>query len=359
MRKVKKATLAVIMGMICVVSANASVMAMVVPDSSDQYILENGNRQYIDTFTISDSTNPEDLIKDTFELDGFSYTYYSIEKEPMTSTDTKTITQEVSVESDNKEVADNLPLLEGYIEYNQDGYVGKLNIMPASVTTEAKGYETRSYTVSDTRTYTDLAYNDPSLIPQTVTKSGMTLKLVSTSWQGVGGAGANGSLIPTSYTATASYSAVGSSKYATGYVTKATYTGEVVKSTTETVYTVTYLGVPAIDEEALAIEAQREALKQRDQILFIVIAVILAGMLALAAVFIIIYLKKRKQERTAFTDIESFTSIPPLSYVSAKENPVADENFNESVVSDGSSNNNMEEDKEENKKEGTGEEVNK
>ena len=71
------------------------------------------------------------------------------------------------------------------------------------------------------------------------------LRLSGVTWQGQGGTGANGSLIPTSYTATASYSGTGSTRYATGYLTTADYSGVVTKDEIEKViYTVSYSGSP-------------------------------------------------------------------------------------------------------------------
>ena len=141
-------------------------------------------------------------------------------------------------------------LLAGSIPYEADGYTGTLTLLPASIHTEAKGYATRSYTVSDTRTYTDLAYNDPSLIPQAVEKNGLTLALTGVTWHGEGGTGANGSLIPTSYTVTASYSGTGSTRYATGYLTTADYAGTVTKAVTEKIlYEVEYRGAPIPEPE--------------------------------------------------------------------------------------------------------------
>ena len=51
-------------------------------------------------------------------------------------------------------------------------------------------------------------------------------------------------MIPTSYTATASYSAVGSRSYATGYITTARYSGDVTLTTEDILYTLTYSGEP-------------------------------------------------------------------------------------------------------------------
>ena len=163
----------------------------------------------------------------------------------------------------------------------------------SSISTEAAGYATSSYTVSDTKTYTDLAYNDPSLIPQTVQKSGMTLSLSSVSWQGDGGTGANGTLIPTSYTATAYYSAVGSRTYATGYVTTARYSGDVTMTEKQITYTVTYAGSPIVfeDEQEVPEPVQNNTL----QIVLLILGIVIA---AAVIAYIVISIIRDRRRRT-------------------------------------------------------------
>ena len=71
------------------------------------------------------------------------------------------------------------------------------------------------------------------------------MKLSDISWTVTGTGLADDTLVPTSYTATATYTATGSRSVATGYVTTASYTGEIKAEGVEAVkYTVTYLGSP-------------------------------------------------------------------------------------------------------------------
>ena len=57
-------------------------------------------------------------------------------------------------------------------------------------------------------------------------------------------------MIPTSYTATASYSGTGSTRYATGYLTTADYAGTVTKTETQKIiYEVEYRGTPIPEPE--------------------------------------------------------------------------------------------------------------
>ena len=220
---------------------------MAVPTAVDR---QSDGQTITKTYELAPDENPELLIEEPFEQDGLCYEYAQMTEEPVETTESRTVSQTVTVESQNAETEENFALLAGSIPYEADGYTGTLTLLPASVHTEAKGYATRSYTVSDTRTYTDLAYNDPSLIPQAVEKNGLTLALTGVTWHGEGGTGANGSLIPTSYTVTASYSGTGSTRYATGYLTTADYAGTVTKTVTEKIlYEVEYRGTPIPEPE--------------------------------------------------------------------------------------------------------------
>ena len=175
--------------------------------------------EIVKVYRLAPEEDPSLLIEEPFEQEGYLYEYESMVKEEEIQEQSKVAETSLTVETETDELAEIIKELPGSVPYSgTDGYSGKLILNPGSITTEAAGYATSSFTVSDTRVYTDLAYNDNSLIPQTVTKNGMTLTLSNVSWQGQGGTGANGSLIPTAYTATAYYSAVGSRRYATGYV---------------------------------------------------------------------------------------------------------------------------------------------
>ena len=202
-------------------------------------------KEIIKVYELSPGEDPQALIEEPFEQDGYEYQYQSMVKEETINQQSKLAEKELTFSTDTNKLEEILPDIPGSIPYDgEDEYEGNLVLNPSSIQTEAEGYASSSYTVSDTRTYTNLPYNDKSLIPQTVEKNGMTLTLANVSWQGEGGTGANGSLIPTSYTATASYSAVGSRSYATGYITTARYSGDVTLTTEDILYTLTYSGEP-------------------------------------------------------------------------------------------------------------------
>ena len=72
------------------------------------------------------------------------------------------------------------------IEYDDGLYSGTLSLDHTSLHTEATGYSTRSYTVSETKTISQLDRNDMSYVPATTIKDGVTLNLAGVDWQVTG-----------------------------------------------------------------------------------------------------------------------------------------------------------------------------
>lgn len=205
----------------------------------------NGTEYLIKVYDIADGTEPEQLIENDFELDGFLFSHETTDKKVNENTDTKEATEEVSVESQSKNLEDIVKLFPVTKKYNQDGYKGSLALDTGSIVTEAAGYATKNYTVSTTKEYPGLMYADPSFVSQTAVKDGYTLPLTDVSWTVMGTSLAGDSLVPTEYKAVATYAKTFSSQVPTGYVSKARYTGTVAKTQTGSItYTLTYTGIP-------------------------------------------------------------------------------------------------------------------
>jgi hypothetical protein len=127
-----------------------------------------------------------------------------------------------------------LARLSPIMEYNRDGYSGQLTLIANAIVTEAANQSNYSYTVNDVREYTGLERNDPYLIPKSVSKDGVTLQLVDVGWNQERNGG---------YTATASYQGTAYATSVSGYISTATYIGEVSKSVLDSVtYAVVYEG---------------------------------------------------------------------------------------------------------------------
>lgn len=216
-------------------------LAMEVPISSTAAEV-NGQQILTEVYEVSPELDPQTLVKDDFTRDSFIYTFDQITKEENETTETKDVSQDVSVPVKNKKIEDNLGLLEQSIKYSdEEGFQGDLYLDPSSVTITADGYKSKSSKVSDTRTYTGLEYNDPTLIPSTVEKNGYTLSVSNIQWQEE--SMLEDGTIPATYTAVVSYSKTVYSNVATGYTMTAKYEGKVENTSKDKItYTVVYTG---------------------------------------------------------------------------------------------------------------------
>ena len=122
----------------------------------------NGSQQVIKTFTVAPDEDPQTLIEEPFELEGYLYTFKDITKVENLIDDTKRYTEVVTVETTDDDLSVILEKLMPTIEYDDGQYHGTLTLDHTSLYTEATSYSTRSYTVSETKTIGQLDRNDMS-----------------------------------------------------------------------------------------------------------------------------------------------------------------------------------------------------
>lgn len=203
----------------------------------------NGSQQAIKTFTVSPEQDPAALIEEPFELEGYLYTFADIVKSENSVEEKRIHTEVITVETTKDDLALILEQLKPTIEYDDGEFSGTLALDHTSLNTEASGYKTKSYTVSETKTIGRLDRNDMAYVPPTTVKNGRTLNLANVEWQVTGTDLVGETLMPSAYQAVATYSARASYQAATGYVTTAEYTGEITHEGVESVtYVLTYLG---------------------------------------------------------------------------------------------------------------------
>jgi len=235
----RAAALLMLLCMLTVTASAAYVPEDVVSENRD------GRQLIIKTYTLPPDADPSELIEEPFELEGYTYHHLETVKEEQAFKDSKVQTEVVTLETNTNDLAKILEQLVPAMEYSKDGFSGMLTLDHTTIQTEAAGYTTKYYTITDTKQFPGLSRNDPSYVPTTTVKNGSTLKLSDISWTVTGTGLADDTLVPTSYTATATYTATGSRSVATGYVTTASYTGEVTAEGIRSItYTVTYLGTP-------------------------------------------------------------------------------------------------------------------
>ena len=240
----KKAILCVLLTL--AMSVNA--FALEVPTDTVVQNL-NGSQQAIKTYTIPPDQDPATLIEEPFELEGFLYTFANIVKTENPVEETKVHTEIITTETAKKDLSVVLENLEPTIEFDDGNFKGTLALDHTSIVTEAAGYTTKSYTVTETKTIGQLDRNDMSYVPSTTVKDGRTLNLANVEWQVTGTDLVGEALMPSSYQAIAAYSAKASYNAATGYITTAEYVGDVTHEGIESItYVLTYLGEEIVPE---------------------------------------------------------------------------------------------------------------
>ena len=225
-----------------VFTCSVSAYALEVPTDTVVQNL-NGSQQAIKTFTIDAGADPQELIEEPFELEGYLYTFADITKTENHVEDIKSHTETVTVETEKKDLSVVLEHLPPVMEYDDGTYSGTLSLDHTTIRTEAAGYASGSKTVTATKTIGPLDRNDMSYVPATTVKDGRTLNLSHVDWQVIGTGLVGETLVPSSYQALATYSGKASYSYATGYITTAEYVGEITRDGVESItYRLTYLG---------------------------------------------------------------------------------------------------------------------
>ena len=242
------------LALMCTVSA----WAMEVPNSTVVQNL-NGVQQYIKTFTVSAELDPQVLVEEPFDYEGYRYSFTDITKQENNFEAEKEHTETITVETKKKDLSAILEVLEPTMEYDDGHYSGTLALDHTSIKTEAAGYTSGSYTIRETKEIANCDSNDMAYVPQTTVKDGKTISLESVDWKVQGTALVDDTLVPSSYVAIATYSGKGSYSTPTGYVSTAEYKGTVAcKEIKDVTYTVLYTGAktPHPVEESVA-EATR------------------------------------------------------------------------------------------------------
>lgn len=276
-----------------------NAFALEVPTSTITQNL-NGNQQAIKTYTLPPDADPQQLIEEPFELEGYLYSFADITKEENLVEDSQPHRETVTVETAKQDLSSVLEELPPTMEYDDGTYKGTLALDHTTIHTEAAGYAKGSRTITAVKTIGPLDRNDMSYVPATTVKDGRTLSLTGVDWQVIGTDLVGETLTPSSYQAVATYSGKASYSYATGYVSTAEYVGEVTRNEVESVtYTVLYTGEaispvePAAAEDPGRLSGIVDTVKNYWPVL-------LAGIGAVAlAVFVVLYLRERRKNQDA------------------------------------------------------------
>ena len=182
-------------------------------------------------YDLTPEQDPAGIPRSDFEQNGVHYTLTDLLKQEMPEYQERQHTEEVTLESKNKDMASILALLPQQKEFvTEDGLSGTLTLQLDTVQVETAGYGKSTRTVTATRRYPSLASQDTSYIPKTVEENGRTMTLQDVSWQTDNTGSLDGYDLGDRYTAVATYSGTATSSYVTGYNVTADYTGKVRKT---------------------------------------------------------------------------------------------------------------------------------
>ncbi|MDR1137238.1 MAG: hypothetical protein LBK91_02840, partial [Synergistaceae bacterium] len=127
--------------------------------------LENGVRWIVKTYELGAGENPENIPRDSFERDGWTYSLTEIIKKETAAADVREHTETVEVNTDTKDMEAILRQFAPAIDFTSEGgYTGILALDVASITVETAGTKNIGYTVNVKREYPHLSSNDTSLV---------------------------------------------------------------------------------------------------------------------------------------------------------------------------------------------------
>ncbi len=179
-------------------------------------------------YDLTPEQDPAGIPRSDFEQNGVRYTLTDLLKQEMPEYQERQHTEEVALESKNKDMASILALLPQQKEFvTEDGLSGTLTLQLDTIQVETAGYGKSTKTVTTTRRYPNLGSQDTSYIPKTVEENGRTMTLQDVSWQADNTANMDGYALGDRYTAVATYSGTATSSYVTGYTVTAKYVGTV------------------------------------------------------------------------------------------------------------------------------------
>ena len=147
----------------------------------------------------------------------------------------------------------------------EDGYIGVLAFDHSTLELTPAGYSSRKFTVTEERSYPNLASADTSLVPKTIDKDGTTLTLANIEWVTAADETISGTDVAIRYTANAIYTGTETKTYVNGYTASADYKGTVTKVTNDTVtYTAVFKEVKETTEPMINIDPTNNNENKKD-----------------------------------------------------------------------------------------------
>lgn len=170
--------------------------------------------------------------------------------------DTKEYVENINYHTSTNDAEAVIALFSPTIEVStEDGYIGILAFDHSTLELTPTGYSSRKFTVTEERSYPNLASADTSLVPKTIDKDGTTLTLANIEWVTAADETISGTDVEVRYTANAIYTGTETKTYVNGYTASADYKGTVTKVINDTVtYTAVFIENKETNEPMIDID---------------------------------------------------------------------------------------------------------
>jgi hypothetical protein len=201
-------------------------------------------RTIMKTYEIGENENPDDIPRESFIRDGYTYTLTDITKTAIADAESREHIETIEINSASKSLSEILKLLDETMDYTADGFSGTLTLDVSSIKITDTAKTSSSYTQTLTREYPNLSGNDTSFIPKTITENGATYTLAGVDWktQTMGDV----EDYHVTYTGTAKYTRTATSTKVTGYTVSGEYKGIIAKLNNSLIYTAYFSGTEIV-----------------------------------------------------------------------------------------------------------------
>lgn len=197
----------------------------------------SGDCKTVEKVYVLPKDSDENLIpQEAFTENDVEYIFEEIKVKDNSEEDTKEYSENVNYHTSTNDAETVVALFSPTVEVTtEDGYVGILTFDHSTLELTPAGYSSRKFTVTEERSYPNLASADTSLVPKTIDKDGTTLTLADIEWITAADETINGTEVAVRYTANAIYTGTETKTYVNGYTASADYKGTVTKAVNDTV----------------------------------------------------------------------------------------------------------------------------
>ena len=197
----------------------------------------SGDCKTVEKVYVLPKDSDENLIpKEAFTENDVEYIFEEMKVKDNSEEDTKEYSENVNYHTSTNDAETVVALFSPTVEVTtEDGYVGTLTFDHSTLELTPAGYSNRKFTVTEERSYPNLASADTSLVPKTIDKDGITLTLADIEWITAADETINVTEVAVRYTANAIYTGTETKTYVNGYTASADYKGTVTKAVNDTV----------------------------------------------------------------------------------------------------------------------------